>query len=725
MHTRKKRQQSLHILHRCRRRKGELLSRLFALVFSLYASVPAAVHAQTAGDELRWSFARQQGAVALDGLRGVKGTIEGKYSYVGGVQGVALRFDGYTTSMTVPAAALPSTITGGFTVEAWVALDTYPWNWVPLLDQQKEHEAGFLFGIDAFGHVALEASLNGQWQSAVSTATVPLKRWAHLAGTLQTAGSRGLLTVYMNGTRIAQLPVDGAFSPAKTDLLVGRVRQPRLPFPEAEVKPPHAVWYALDGLLDEVVLYGHGLSQAEIAGDYAAVNAPQTDVLPWQKMPAGPAQPGRFGAYYATLKYEDTWDRLRQIGPDGDVVVRFDNSSSRLVFWQGLNYVPAWVSGDDKWSTDEFLEVWDAGCPDSGDCEPMSDKQGRFSHVEILESNNVRAVVHWRYALVEAVGYKGAWPEARTGWTDWADEYWTVYPDGIAVRKQVLHSARVSGVHEWQETIVLHQPGKRPEDDINADAITLGNMQGQTKSYTWQARQDGAFADPVGPSDVTPPPNANMQLVNLKSTWKPFQIVPPDGVSSDFYNNEKSYFQFECWNHWPVAQIASSDRPCVTVDRPSHSSLSHLFWKTYTETDDTATKILMSGLTTQSLPELIPLAKSWIDPPRLLVQGGGYTSEGYDPTQRAYVVFASAPVSAATVHLVLKAENATALYHPAVIIRGWGDRNPSISVNGKPVTLDKNVRVAVAPRLDSSDLLIWIGTQSVQSLQIDVRATSK
>jgi hypothetical protein len=29
---------------------------------------------------------------------------------------------------------------------------------------------------------------------------------------------------------------------------------------------------------------------------------------------------------------------------------------------------------------------------------------------------------------------------------------------------------------------VLHQPGSRPEDDINPDAITLGNMQGITKT---------------------------------------------------------------------------------------------------------------------------------------------------------------------------------------------------------------------------------------------------
>ncbi len=261
-------------------------------------------------------------------------------------------------------------------------------------------------------------------------------------------------------------------------------------------------------------------------------------------MPSGPAHPGRFGAYYTTLRYEDTWERLRQVGPDADVVVRFDTSASRLVFWQGTNYVPAWVSDNDKWYTDEFLEVWDSGCPDRGDCEPMSDKQARSSHVDIIESNDVRAVVHWRYALTEVVNGKGAWSQPRTGWTDWADEYWTIYPDGVAVRKQVLHSANIHGVHEWQETIVLHQPGYRPEDDIETAAITLGNLQGATKTYSWRPQAAGTFGNPIGPGEVTGPPQANMQMVNTRSSWKPFQIVPPDGVSSDFYNNEKSYFYF-------------------------------------------------------------------------------------------------------------------------------------------------------------------------------------
>lgn len=682
--------------------------------------IPSLLHAQAATDVLRWSFARGEKDQPVDAMRGVKARIEGQYAYVPGVTGEALRLDGYTTGMTVPLGQLPTSLPHGFTVEAWVALNTYPWNWAPIFDQQSEQEAGFYFGIDAFGHVGLDASINGQWRSAVSTATLPLKRWNHLAGAYQTNGGHGSLTVYLNGSEVAQLPVDGELSPSKSDLLIGRVRQATLPFPEAEVKPPQPVWYSLDGMLDELTLYGHSRTGEDVARDASLLTPPKGDVLPWQRMPSGPAGQGRFGAYYATLKYEEPWDRLRQIGPDADVVVRFDNSPSRLVFWQGLNDIPAWVTGDDKWYTDEFLEVWNHGCPDGGDCEPMSDKQGRFSHVEILESNDARAVVHWRYALIEAVGDKAAWHDPRTGWSDWADEYWTVYPDGIAIRQQVLHSTHVNDVHEWQETIVLHQPGHRPEDDINPDAITLANLEGQTKTYTWQPHTPGAFADPVGPADTSTPPSANIQMVNLTSQWKPFQIVSPDGVSSDFYNNEKSYFQFECWNHWPVAQIQSSDRPCVTDDRPSHSSLSHLFSKPYTEAEGTATKILMDGLTTKPIADLVPLARSWLSAPPLRLQSPGFHSEGYDPTQRAYVLSAERD-NPDSLRATFEASPDSPLVHAAVLIRNWGDRMPRLSVAGKPVTWDKQHRAAIIPRLDSTDLLVWIEQESTQPVEITLQ----
>jgi hypothetical protein len=114
-----------------------------AMLTTAIASLSSTAPAQANDNELRWAFSREQNASPVDGVRGIQGMLEGGYSYVAGVTGEALRLDGYTTSMTVAASTLPRFGPDGFTVEAWVALNTYPWNWVPIADQQISHEAGF------------------------------------------------------------------------------------------------------------------------------------------------------------------------------------------------------------------------------------------------------------------------------------------------------------------------------------------------------------------------------------------------------------------------------------------------------------------------------------------------------------------------------------------------------------------------------------------------------
>ncbi|MES2392320.1 MAG: hypothetical protein V4555_11810, partial [Acidobacteriota bacterium] len=361
-------------------------------------------------------------------------------------------------------------------------------------------------------------------------------------------------------------------------------------------------------------------------------------VLPYAVLPAGPAGKGAFGAVNTTLRYSPAWDRLRRMGPDQDVVVRFDESAMRLVFWQGNNYIPAWVTENGKWYTDEFLETGGKGCGGAGDCEPMSDKQERYSRVSVVASSEARAIVHWRYSLAEARNYEGANVDARSGWTDWADEYWTVYPDGVAVRKQVLWSSALESWHEWQETIAIHGPGQRPEDNIEADALTLENMAGEAKTYHWEAKTDHTFAKPKGPSGkLDPPQDANIQIVHLKSAQNPFQVVPPGGVTFDSYGNEPSYSMFEWWNHWPVAQVGSSGRPAIAADRASHSSLSHIYWQPYAKTADSMTKVMLCGLVGKdgAEKEVAELAKSWATPAVATVGGMAVM---YDASQRAYVV---------------------------------------------------------------------------------------
>jgi hypothetical protein len=154
-------------------------------------------------------------------------------------------------------------------------------------------------------------------------------------------------------------------------------------------------------------------------------------------------------------------------------------------------------------------------------------------------------------------------------------------------------------------------------------------MKGETSTYSWL---------PQAPKTFDRPADANIQLVNLKSKWRPFQIVSPTNDKLRRYHGEKTYSIFEWWNHWPVAQVKSSGIYAVAPDKPSHSSLSHIEGPPYAMTNGSMTKLMLDGLTVQSATELVPLAKSWLSPPEMIIAGNSFRSEGYDPSQRAFVI---------------------------------------------------------------------------------------
>ena len=410
------------------------------------------VRSSELGRVAHWSFDKMTREGVRDDVSGAIDPVQGFRKLVPGVSGKGLRLDGYTTHIVRDSASAPR-LRNAVSVEAWVVLQYYPWNWVPVAEQLVDEQVGFFFGIDAFGHVGLQVAVDGVWQSAISTAQLPLKKWAHIAGTFDPDGG---LTVYIDGKEAGRLAVKGRLQPAyRSEIVIGRVHEPTFTYPA--YWPWHKVWYALDGILDEVSIYDRGLSASDVEKLYVSRKAPAEEVLPWPVLPSGPRGAGKFGAYYTTLKYEEVWDAGRHIGPNSDVVVR----------------------------------------------------------------------------------------------------------------QQVLWTSTPDKPREWQETIIVNGPGVKPEDTINLDALIIGNMKGETSTYTWESKPEGVFERSRGPEKVDRPDNPNIQLVNLKSAWKPFQIVSPEKSSFDVYN-ARSYYTFGCWNHWPVEQVVSPNRPCVAMDRVSH-----------------------------------------------------------------------------------------------------------------------------------------------------------
>ncbi len=277
------------------------------------------VSAQTTKPVAHWSFDEADGDTAHDSIGHANGKITGVYKHVSGVLSNGLRLDGETSGVTVAAADAPH-LKDSFTIDAWIAINAYPWNWVPIVDNRREEQAGYLFGIDSFGHLGLQLSANGVWQSLISQERLPLKRWSHIAATFDE--SKGM-TLYIDGKVAGELKVQPPFAFAENaDLLIGRVRQPLLP--AQWIHPEYAVWYSFDGILDEIKITEGALSPDEIAGEYAQIHPPAGDALPYPALPSGPPGAGPFGAFYATLKYDELWDAPRRVGPNSDVVVRFD-----------------------------------------------------------------------------------------------------------------------------------------------------------------------------------------------------------------------------------------------------------------------------------------------------------------------------------------------------------------------------------------------------------------
>ncbi len=77
-----------------------------------------------------------------------------------------------------------------------------------------------------------------------------------------------------------------------------------------------------------------------------------------------------------------------------------------------------------------------------------------------------------------------AFQDPETGWGDWTNETYYIYPDMTAVRKDVLLSNAPHAAHEWQESMMVLSPGQRPEDVLEYAALTLGNIEGDTKTFS-------------------------------------------------------------------------------------------------------------------------------------------------------------------------------------------------------------------------------------------------
>lgn len=701
----------------------------------LLSLMSAAVWART--PVASWSFETLPQAKEGEDAKTMVETIQGNWLQRPGVKGLALRLDGYSTRLVRAAQHAPS-LGGGLTVEAWVALGAYPWNWAPVLAREKtqcisaprrdicwpatidadQAQAGYYFGLGPRGQFALQLALDGNWQICASEDfVIGLSKWHHIAASYDPQAG---VTLFLDGRLLKHFPLPGKFTPAPEQAL--RLGMNHVKRKAAYPVRPFATlpsFYALDGLLDEVKLYDSAVKPAQITAAWKAAQPLPSAPLPPRPMPSGPKGPGKFGAVYCRLAYEEGWDNLWPVSSDPDIVVRFDDSDVRVVFWRGMRYSQAWVMPNGVWMADQGAENFNGrdGC-----IEHMLDPHCRYSHVRIIENTEARVVVHWRN-LPTSANKNFSQVDEVTGWEDWIDEYHTFYPDGIGMRKVIQHTR---GTAIWpEEVIVLCHPGQRPEDIIELGAMTLSNHQGQQHAYTWAERspkfrnkgrrERGGY---IHFGDA-PGEKPNIMVVNLKSRIKPFQIFDMACNFTCFaHEHRKDVSHFPWWNHWPVAQVPSDGRYCQAPDRASHFSLAWASPRPRKQADGTFVWAWMYGTTDKEPKHLADLAKSWVYPPKLRLDGPGFSTEGYDRTQRNYVL--TRTDAKASLELTLKASDASPVHNAALLIKNWGDQEPKVTHSGQTLRPSRDYRFGHLSRLTGTDLVVWFPCQSTQTLQMSI-----
>jgi beta-fructofuranosidase len=208
-----------------------------------------------------WRFEEGEVKKAHETISGIEDEIRGNFKFVGGSSGSALKFDGFTTSVVRKAEQAPK-LGDAFTIEAWIALGAYPWNWCPIVSQADFGESGYYFGIDSQGRFGLSVKTGGEWLSCKSEIPVErqrqvgpkigldLRTWYHLAGVYD---SKSGITIYVDGKIAGTLVASGKveFAP-EMDVLLGRNHKKMVPTHPVRAFATHPSWYSFDGIIDDI-----------------------------------------------------------------------------------------------------------------------------------------------------------------------------------------------------------------------------------------------------------------------------------------------------------------------------------------------------------------------------------------------------------------------------------------------------------------------------------------
>jgi hypothetical protein len=269
-------------------------------------------------------------------------------------------------------------------------------------------------------------------------------------------------------------------------------------------------------------------------------------------------------------------------------------------------------------------------------------------------------------------------------------------------------------IHEFQQSEVLCQPGTKPQDNLEVNAITVMNLNGDTNTFSWEltyGKRLPAEKEVNGPIQIINLKSKNCHYVigETGSTWRPFT-----------FGARKGYSNIPNWNHWPVAQLPNDGRVAPAPDRPSSACLGTLDPIRHKSEGLQESVRNLYGMTDKDPKQLAILARSWNNPAKLKLHGDSFSNDGYDKNQRAYLL--TRPDSAKPSPLIfdLQASQESPVVNPAFVIKNWGGTDAVLKLDGKEIKRGKTFRFGHLGTLESTDLVVWIKAESTKPMALSI-----
>ena len=411
--------------------------------------------------------------------------------------------------------------------------------------------------------------------------------------------------------------------------------------------------------------------------------------------------------------------------------VHFNRVPTKMRF--SMPCYPCMVTENNIHYSSGWTETYDPEA--SSSCEILWDREARTARMWVESQNPARIIVRFRAAIADPEGYiaHSDTPSGSPyGEGDWTDEWYYIYPDGMHTRHVRIYTGLAGQsltvtdeqfkgvapvreipptvVHEFHEEFIFGQDGHVPGDDIETGALTFIKLNGSQKTISF---------DPY-PRDFGNFTMANILVVNTRSDFRPYTIFFPYGLENQPYPLEgKAPHTFQTW-------------PSDPGDEGYSVSLGHaLNWWHYRRNDTILEQVYLSGMINSENPadELLPLAKSWLEYPRLVLEGKelSYTQQSYDQAQRAYILpdEISGPRKLSfslgfpeefeeDVNIPVNIVN------PVFIVPNWGESGAEIKLNGKSLKQREDFELGYEANNEGSDLVIWMDLSTLKQISLEI-----